>query len=352
MAQAALLRKRGYTVWILTPRPRKHLTDAARGVIFVGNSANVRTPIKTSLELGVSLSRDEVDDILAREQFDLLHVHEPEVPVVSSQIITKAQCPIVATFHAIHPETPMARTIETFRIPYSRSIFSKLSAMTAVSDAAAGFVQERTKQPVRIIPNGIDLRKYLFRDDRPKRNRRSIVYIGRLEKRKGVLWLLKAYEQLQISLHDIELIVAGDGELRKNLEDYATAHKLRNVEFLGYVTEKRKLELLHRADLFCSPALYGESFGIVLLEAMACGSVIVAGANPGYSGVLRGTGSISLVDPRHTDEMCRRMQLLLEDHKIRNVWTAWAKKYVTQFDYEKIIGQYETLYREVLGKQA
>lgn len=351
LAQAEVLRARGHTVKILTPRPRKHLAEPAKDVLFVGNSANVRTPIKTSLELGVSLSRDEVDDILARELFDLLHVHEPEVPMVSLQIIAKATCAIVATFHAIHPESPMSRTIEAFRIPYSRSIFSKLNAMTAVSVAAAGFVSERTKQPVRIIPNGIDLQKYVFKTDRPT-GRRTILYIGRLEKRKGVRWLLKAYEQLQTHMDDIELIIAGDGELRNSLERYAESHELRNVHFLGYITEEQKLELLHKAHLFCSPALYGESFGIVLLEAMASGTVIVAGANPGYTSVLQETGSISLVDPQQTEEFCRRMRLLLEDQKIRSVWTAWAKTYVKQFDYEKIVGEYEKLYQEILGHKA
>lgn len=351
MAQAAVLRERGHEVRVLTPRPRKHFDLPGDGVIFVGNSTKIKTPIKTSLELGISLNRDAVDDILAEENFDILHIHEPEVPILGSQIVAKAICPVVATFHAIYPETPMARTIETFRIPYSRSIFSKLNAMTAVSDAAAIFVRERTTQEIRIVPNGIDLDKYAFKPERPHAGRKMILYIGRLEKRKGVLHLLKAYQQLVQKDNNVELVIAGDGELRDSLETFVKDNKLPHVRFLGYIEEAEKLKLLHQATLFCSPALYGESFGIVLLEAMASGTVTVAGANPGYSSVLKDTGSLSLVDPRQTAEFARRLELLLNDQELRTAWLNWAETYVRQFDYHHVVDQYEALYKEVLKKK-
>jgi phosphatidylinositol alpha-mannosyltransferase len=351
MAQTAVLRELGHEVRILTPRPRKHLDLPGDGVIFVGGSAKIKTPLKTSLELGMSLTRNEVDDILAEEKFDILHIHEPEVPIIGSQILAKAICPVVATFHAIHPETPMARTIETFRIPFSRSIFSKLSAMTAVSDAAAIFVRERTTQEVQIIPNGIDLAKYTFNPQPASSGRKMILYIGRLEKRKGVRYLLKAYQQLVEKDANVELVIAGDGELRESLEAFVDDNKLPHVGFLGYIEESEKLDLLHKATVFCSPALYGESFGIVLLEAMASGTVTVAGANPGYSSVLQGTGSLSLVDPKQSDEFARRLELLLSDHELRAAWLNWAESYVQQFDYHKVVARYEILYKQVLKKK-
>ncbi len=160
LAQAAELRLRGHEVIILTPKPRKYSKLLPENIIFIGNSAKVNTPVKTTLEVGISLVRDALDDLLASQKFDLLHIHEPEIPILGAQIVAKAICPVIATFHAINPHTPMARTIEVFRMPYSRSIFSHIDAMTAVSNTAATFVRERTHRPVEIIPNGINLTKY------------------------------------------------------------------------------------------------------------------------------------------------------------------------------------------------
>ncbi|MEO8785068.1 MAG: glycosyltransferase family 4 protein, partial [Candidatus Saccharimonadales bacterium] len=237
LAQAKGLQQRGYEVKIITPKVRHQKMDLSGmlELIYVGNSAKVKTPIKTSLELGVSLSRDAVDDMLANEAFDLLHIHEPEVPLLGAQIVAKAICPVVATFHAIHPQTPMARTIETFRIPYSRSIFSRLTELTAVSNPAAEFVKERTGRTVHIIPNGIDLTKYNFRPKAKAAAHKTILYVGRLEKRKGLSYLLKAYRLLAEQRSDVSLVLIGDGELRSSLEDTIKNKKIPRVTFLGYV---------------------------------------------------------------------------------------------------------------------
>lgn len=345
LAQAEELRRRGHDVKILTPRPHKHAEQHPEGSIFIGNSAKLNTPIKTTLELGISLRRDTVDDILASEKFDLLHIHEPEVPVLGAQIVAKATCPVIATFHAIHPETPMARTIEVFRIPYSRSIFSRVAAMTAVSDTAAMFVRDRTRQPVEIIPNGIDLSKYVAQSSSNNKSK-TILYVGRLEARKGVRFLIEAFARLPQK--NLKLVIAGDGKDRKRLETLVADLGLKNVAFLGFIKESRKIKLFQTSDLFCSPALYGESFGIVLLEAMASGLVTVAGSNGGYVSLMKGRGAMSLVDPKDLQEFARKLELLLSDQELRQLWREWAAEYVQQFDYKNVIDAYEKLYRKTL----
>lgn len=352
LAQAKELTRRGHKVKILTPKPRKQATTAIEGVdlVLVGSSTMVKTPVKTSLELGASFKPDQVDEILAQEKFDLLHIHEPEVPMLGAQIVAKATCPVVATFHAIHPETPMGRTIEKFRIPYSRSILTRITAMTAVSEAAAGFVRERTGQAVTIIPNGVDLKKYHFKPLDPLPAKKVLLYVGRLEKRKGVIHLLKAYNRLTQQRDDVELVLAGQGPQRTSLEEYVSSNRIPRVSFLGFVDEATKLRLLHQAALFISPAIYGESFGIVLLEAMASGTVIVAADNVGYAGVLTGTGQVSLVNPKDSQEFARRIDMLLQDHGLRSLWLDWAKERVGQYDYPKIVDEYLALYKRVLKK--
>lgn len=343
LAQAAELRERGYTVKIITPRPRGYQNNPPEDIIFVGNSANVKTPYKTSLELGISMGRGTVEDLVLPEKFDMIHIHEPEIPMLGVQIINNVDCPVVATFHAIHPETTVTRTIELLRIPYGKSIFSKLTSLTAVSDVAASFVQQHTDKQVHIIPNGIDIQKYAALKNTHKK---KILYIGRLEKRKGVQYLLAAFKLLSVKLPDYELTIAGDGPQREKLEEYVKEHAIERVKFLGYISDKEKLNLFSHASLFTSPAVYGESFGIVLLEAMAAGVPLVASDNPGYQSVMIERGLLSLVDVKNPTEYARRMELLLTDDELRRVWLGWAYNYIQNFSYKNIVDKYEQLYKQ------
>lgn len=349
LAQADELRRRGHVVKILTPKVLGFEGSKPKNIIFVGNSAKVRTPIKTSLEWGAIVRRDGVEAILQKENFDIIHIHEPEVPFIGAQIVAFANCPIVATFHALMPDTIAGWTVEQIRVLYSKNIYDRLHEITSVTNDAAAFVRERTGRKVNIIPNGIDLQKYT--SDQPNlgvRKLKTILYVGRLEKRKGVKYLLRAYEKLAKAHDDVQLLIAGDGEEREKLEDAVRFRDIPRVSFLGFVSERRKIQLLKQADLFCAPALYGESFGIVLLEAMACGVVIVAGNNPGYSSVLVGPGSSSLVDPKDTPRMAHRLEVMLYDEQQRREWKTWATKHVKQFDYVKVVDGYESIYKNLL----
>jgi len=155
---------------------------------------------------------------------------------------------------------------------------------------------------------------------------------------------------LQLRLPEARLIIAGDGVDREKLEDLSEELELRGVNFLGYIDDHTKLQLLHGTSLFCSPAIYGESFGIVLLEAMASGLVTVAGNNPGYESVMSGLGQLSLVDPRDSKEFAHRLELLLTDEGIRQLWMKWAKKNVRQYEYSKVADMYLAAYTTALER--
>ncbi len=284
------------------------------------------------------------------EQFDILHFQEPWVPDLGRQLLSRSSATNIATFHAALPPTAMSRSIERVAVPYTRSALKYLDTLVAVSDAAAAYVRSLTDQPISLIPNGIDLTKYAFTVRKPKAHK-QIVYIGRLEKRKGVRYLIDAARYLQEWHENITVLIAGDGPLREQLTDYAADQGVA-VEFLGYISEARKVALLQTSDLFVSPALHGESFGIVLLEAMACGIPVIAGDNPGYRSVMQGVGQLSLVSPRHAQDMARRMELFLYTPQITDVWVRWAKAYVKQFDYNTIIDAYQELYVHAAAAQS
>lgn len=342
------LKERGHEVRVITPMPRGHEDDGRYpDAIFVGSSTDFRSPTHTTSQVSSTTENEKIDSILQAEQFDVLHFHEPWVPFLSRQLLQRSQAVNIATFHSKIPETMMTRTLIKVVTPYLKSVMKYLHVLTAVSDSGAEYAGGLTDQPITIIPNGIDLTKYTHTKRPSKNHQRTVLYIGRLEKRKGVKYLLQAFQVLQQDNPDVKLIIAGDGPDREMLELLAEDLKL-NAEFLGFVDEELKLSLLAETDLFCSPALFGESFGIVLLEAMATGAVSVAGNNSGYVDVMQGLGALSLVNPEDIAEFARRLELLLNQPALRKIWQEWAAEYVKQYSYPLIVDQYEALYKEAL----
>lgn len=349
-AMQAELKQRGHDVFIITPQPRDYDTEEAKheNIIFVGTATDFNSPLHTTIQVSAGLN-DSIDSMLEEHQFDILHFHEPWVPVLSRQILTRSNAINVATFHANIPKTMMSRTVVKVVTPYTKSVLKYIHEFTAVSDAAAEYVCTLTDAPIAIVPNGIDLTKFKAPARRSdKRKDKTIFFVGRLENRKGVKYLLQAFHLLQEKDPRVSLIIAGDGPEREKLEMLVDDLEIKNVTFAGYISEKEKQKYLRTADLFCAPALYGESFGVVLLEAMASGLVTVAGNNPGYSTVMQGLGALSLVDPKDSAEFARRLHLLLNEADLRKLWRTWAADEITQYSYPNVVSQYEEIYQQAL----
>lgn len=344
------LNKRGHEAIIITPQPKEPYTNRTHKVIFLGSGTDFKVP-STTTQLSASVMTDEIDAVLEYERFDVLHFHEPWMPVLSRQILSRSRSANVATFHAKLPETLASRAFAKVITPYTKPLLRHIDAFTAVSDAAAEYVRSLTDAHIELVPNGINLLHFrkpagVHRD--PKQPP-TILFVGRLEKRKGVKYLLYAFQLVREHVPTAELLLVGDGVDREKLQEQVLEMGLEGVKFLGYVDNAEKTRLMHTADVFCSPALYGESFGIVLLEAMASGIVTVAGDNPGYESVMTGLGQLSLVDPRDTREFAHRLELLLGDEGLRVLWRNWAKKYVKQFSYAKVVDHYEAVYEQAIA---
>lgn len=347
------LENRGHIAKILTPEPRDmpdyHRKDS---IIFVGGAADFKSPLHTTSQFSMAADTYGITQMLEEEKFDILHFHEPWVPMLSRQILSRSTSVNVATFHAKLPDTVMTRTMAKVITPYTKAVLNQLDELTAVSEAASEYVRTLTSEPISIIPNGIDLTKYKTQKSSITKETKTILFVGRLERRKGVEYLLHAYSLLMTRDVDVELIIAGDGPDREKLEYLAADLDLGNVTFTGYVTEEEKLTLLHTADLFCAPALYGESFGIVLLEAMATGAVTVAGNNPGYASVLQDLGSLSLVNPKDSEEFARRLDVMLHDEQLRKLWRKWASEQVQQYSYPRVVDQYLEIYESAYKRHS
>lgn len=348
------LTSRGHYVRIITPQPRDYEGPIPAHVITLGGSGTTTAFAGTAWQWSVSVDTDAIDEVFAREKFDVLHFHEPWIPLWSRQLLMRSKSANVATMHGRFFDTMTAKTVSTVVTPYTKPMLKHFDAFTAVSEASIDYFRTLSHKPVTIVSNGIDIAKYKTKPAMAIRNSKvkTILYIGRLEHRKGVKYLLKAFAELAGKHKDVQLLVAGSGPDNDKMRDFVADNKIPRVSFLGFISEAEKIHHLHRADLFCSPAHYGESFGIVLLEAMAAGCPVIAGDNVGYQSVMRGTGAISLVNPLDTVDFARRLEIMLFEKDIRKLWTDWADEYIKQFSYSLITSRYESVYKQAIENHA
>ncbi len=356
-----LLIERGHEVLIIAPKPRldESLESTPEGVILLGVSTeiNFRNPFHTTFPLAAS-NRRIVADFLKDQNFDVLNIHEPWMPLLPYQILQEATCPIVGTTHARWPRSWFNKSLEKVRTPYFKLVLSKLDKITAVSSVAAknvSLVDEEAE--VQIIPNAIDFKNYKKSIEKLQKpiDRPYMLYLNRLERRKGPHLLLKAYRQYvdQTAFEPLPLIIAGSGPQADSLSSYTARHHLDDlVSFEGYVSNERKLELFANAHLYISPAAFGESFGIVLLEAMAANLPLVAGNNEGYQTVLKDDGAESLINPRRKDSFALALDRFCNDDELRLKWSKWAGVEIKKYDYSLIVDQYEECFKEAASRQA
>lgn len=343
----------GHRAYVITPQPRDYNGPKVPGIVMVGGATPIRS-FHTYAQVSASVDIDKLDDALNEHNFDILHFHEPWVPMLSRQILTRSEAIHIGTFHAAMSERRSSRTLEKVITPYTKSILKYLDVLTAVSPVATNYVRSLTSRQISIIPNGINIEKYAKAPDspaEPHKVKKTILYIGRLEKRKAVKHLISAFAIINDIHKQYQLVIVGEGPEKQRLEEQIEELGVTNVNFVGHVDNDEKIRLLQTSDVFCSPALYGESFGIVLLEAMASGCVVVAGANAGYESVLTGSGQISLVNPKDSKEFARRLLLMASDTGLRAHWLNWASKEVEKYSYDNVVKQYIKLYELAYAKK-
>jgi len=296
------------------------------------------------ITLSFHLAR-RVSEILEREQFDVLHFHEPFMPALPLTLLRMSRAPHVATFHAFAKSNLGYYYGRPILKPYLRH----LTETIAVSRPARDFVSHYFPQlNPHVIPNGIDVECFRpglapirhLRDDRV-----NVLFIGRLEKRKGLRDLLAGFRYLSERVPKTRLIIVGDGPLRHRVESFISSNAMTNVVMAGYVPEQVKPRYLATADIFCAPASGGESFGIVLLEAMAAGLPLVATEIPGYLTVVESGRDSLTVRPKSPLELGVAMTVLARDPELRRrlgaAGLAKAQKYSWRVVTAQIIEVYQ-----------
>lgn len=352
-AHQRILKSRGHLVKIISPRPLSYSDSPPEDIILLGVSTDLNYPFKTKADISLSVGQSEMKQMLATEDFDILHFHEPWVPLFPRQLLNLSSDTVnVGTFHAKWPEKLIYKTFGKAIRPYARSIVADLDYVAAASEPGSRYVSELLDRPVHIIFNGIDLTRFDPQRVKPLKKysdkTKTILYINRLEKRKGPDLLLKAYRQLVKRQPNLRLVMASDGDMRPRLEAYVQRYNLPNVEFVGFIDDETKVRLYASADVYCAPSPYGEGFGIVLLEAMAMQIPYVAGDNVGYRYASGKRADDYLVDPTDAHALANRLEDMLFDADKRQRYKRWSRRYAQKYDYETIVSEYEKVYQRLL----
>jgi phosphatidyl-myo-inositol alpha-mannosyltransferase len=267
---------------------------------------------------------------------DVIHLHEPLVPGPTQALLMSAEEPLVGTFHASYSGR-VNPWYAVFRPPLRRWV-NRLTIRTAVSEGAAEMSELSLGCSSEVLPNGVDVPQFAKATPWPA-PRPAILFLGRHEPRKGLDVLLDAFADLE---REAVLWVTSDGPETKQL----LARDIPNVEWIGVISDEEKARRLRGATVFCAPSVGGESFGIVLLEAMAASTAVLASDIDGYRNVARADRDALLVPPNDADALRDALRRVLDDESRRAELVASGEQRAAEFSMrrlaERFLGVYES----------
>ena len=341
------LGRSGHEVQVLAPHsPSRESQDAD---LHVPLGRSVPLPSGGSIAR-VSLSwwlYPKVRALLRKEQFDVIHLHEPMAPILPLCVLEFSDSVNVGTFHASYARQHLYRITH----PIIKRWQQRLHGNIAVSPAARRYVNNAFPGDYEIIPNGIDF-KHFSTDVAPmpqyQDGKINILFVGRLEKRKGLRYLLEAYGKLKWDLPNIRLIVVGPGNPDKESYRVMSSQNLQDVEFVGRVSYDDLPRYYASADIFCSPATGAESFGIVLLEAMSAGKPVVASDIEGFRGVMTHGEQGLLVPKKDSNALAEALGMLARDPELGRKLGGNGNRLAKEYRWEVVAGRVEAYYNTCL----
>jgi len=355
--------------WDVPGGVQEHIRDLAEALIELGHEVSVISPADDDAALpdyvvpagraiavpyngSVArmsfgpLSVSRVRRWIKEGNFDVLHVHEPAAPSLSLIACWVFDGPIVAT---VHGATTRSRVLHAAE-PVLRSALEKVSGRIAVSEAARTTLVHHLGGDAVLIPNGVTISRFEKAEPLPgwPGPGGAIGFLGRIdEPRKGLAVLMRAFEVIGVQRPELRLLIAGPGDAEEVTARVPAALRDR-VVLLGQVSEAVKVQVYHSVDVFCAPNTGGESFGIVLAEAMAAGAPIVASDLDAFRRVLRGGRAGELFANGDPGELAAAVGRLLDDPRRRASLSAAASAAVRDYDWHTIARDVVKVYAAVL----
>lgn len=342
---AARLTSRGHDVLVLAPARER---TADHDVRVVGRPIRIPYGGKVAPICFSRASWRRIGRALEVFEPDVVHAHEPFSPSTSMLSVLATDAPVVATFHAYHARS---RLLEA-AAPLLRTVARRIDAAVAVSRAAARFVSSVVAGDVEIVPNGVDVDRFAdpgaSAADLPAGRR--LLWVGRLDPQKGFPVLVRAFARLAADFDDLSLVVAGDGRDRNSVE-WLPDDARRRVVMLGSVPNDHLPPYHAAAEVFAAPATGHESFGIVLVEALAAGVPVVASDIPGYREVIRDGVDGLLVPPSDAAALAAAVGRLLRQPDLAAALAAAGPARAREFSWDVVAPRIEAVYERVAARR-
>jgi phosphatidyl-myo-inositol alpha-mannosyltransferase len=355
--------------WEVPGGVREHVSGLAEALIELGHEVSVIAPADEDAELPPYVvpagravpvpyngsvarlafgfvSAGRVRRWLKEGDFDVLHVHEPAAPSLSLLACWAAEGPIVATMHAAMPRSRVLHAAQ----PILASALEKISGRIAVAEAARSTLVEHLGGDAVLIPNGLHVRRFEKAEPLPgfPGDGGTLGFLGRMdEPRKGLDVLLAAFSLLAPERPGLRLLIAGRGDAAEVMSQVPPPYRDR-VVLLGQVSDADRVRMLHSVDVFCAPNTGGESFGYVLVEAMAAGAPIVASDIDAFRRVLRGGAAGELFRVGDPADLAAAAGRLLDDPAHRASLATAASAAVREFDWSVVARDVVRVYEAVV----
>jgi phosphatidylinositol alpha-mannosyltransferase len=341
---AEVLRERGHEVSVLAPASRhvslpEYVVSAGKAIPIPYNGSVARLQFSPAVH-------GRVKRWLLQGEFDVLHLHEPNAPSLSMWALRIAEGPIVATFHTSTTKSLTLSVFQSLLRPWHEKIVGRI----AVSDVARRWQMEALGSDAVEIPNGVDVASLASAPplDGYPRAGKTVLFLGRYdEPRKGMAVLIEALPRVVERFPDLQVLVVGHGdedELRTQAGEMT-----RYLRFLGLVDDAGKASAMRSADVYCAPNIGGESFGVVLVEAMAVGTPVVASDLDAFRRVLRDGEAGRLVPVGEAAGLADGLIEMLEDDALRARYVAAGSQEVTRYDWSVVASQIMRVYETVAG---
>lgn len=314
----------------------------------------IKIPVPNGNWSNITIKNNEkykASQILEKEKFHIIHIHEPYIPFVNWDIFGNTSATKVATFHTAWNNDSILNIVNPF-LPLLKEIFSSyFKGVIFVSKIVKRRWQYLCKRSViqKIIHNGID--RTFFRPAKKAKGKiMNLLFVGRLVKRKGLIYLLKTLNKIVKDNPNIRLTIVGDGPEKLESEKYVKENNLNKyVRFVGEILGKERINYYQEADIFCAPYI-DEAFGITVLEALSCGIPVVGFKNESFLEILKGYPYPELfVDRKNIVKFYKVLKQLINDQQKRKIIGEWGVSRVKDFDWINLAKKTEEFYYQVLG---
>jgi phosphatidylinositol alpha-mannosyltransferase len=345
---------RGHKARIISVRPEKKI-DLKEAVFFGKATPVLWNGAMSSFNFGSIATNREMDSYLRKEKFDVLLIHEPLIPLLNIEVMNFSGTPKIGWFHATTINDPWEFPTKLIVEPVQVWLRSKLSGMVAISTSARQVWKKVFGRDGVIISGGVNVEEFAHAKhaDLGGSEEIKLLFVGRLDARKGILDLLKAVAAVPTNIN-WKLWVVGNGPQMSEAWELVSKFGLGGkVRFVGRVSDKDLPGYFKAADIYCAPSWGGESLGLVLLEAMAAGTPIVAYGNPGYKYTLDGyPWGEGLVPVKSVNKLAEAIGKLAADAELRQRLSLWEAVKVRDYDWEVMTDKFLDYAEKVIEKHA